>query len=108
ETLFYKDDKSLYPYIAQNPKTPIEIIEALYEHNIDEVNIALASNPSTPTLILEALYKDDFELHKALASNPSTPLEILNILKIDTRLRNELTHNKTFTDSIVKSQGLYW
>jgi len=108
ERLFAIENPILYPNIAQNPNTPIEIIEALYEHDISEVNIALAGNPSTPTLILEALYKDDFELHKALASNPSTPLEILNILKIDTRLRNELTHNKTFTDSIVKSQGLYW
>jgi len=108
EQLFAKNNPTLYPNIAQNPKTPIEIIEALYEQDNYAVNIALAGNPSTPIIILEALYQDDFELHKALARNPSTPLEILNILKIDTRLRNELTHNKTFTDSIVKSQGLYW
>ncbi|KIM06292.1 MAG: hypothetical protein KU38_13160 [Sulfurovum sp. FS08-3] len=108
ERLYRTNNPDLYPSIARHPNTPIETLQALYERDIYAVTLALAANPSTPIEILQALYREDFELHKALASNPSTPLEILNILKIDTRLRNELTHNKTFTDSIIKSQGLYW
>jgi len=109
EALYAQNSPNLHPAIAQNPKTSHKILEVLYRLQSSEVNIALALNPSTPIFILEELFKQEqFEINRSLAANPSTPLEILNILKIDTRLRNELTHNKTFTDSIVKSQGLYW
>ncbi|MBN2825931.1 MAG: hypothetical protein JXQ76_11440 [Campylobacterales bacterium] len=107
--LFELNRSSLYPTIAKNPKTPLEIIQKLFGLNDNKINMALALNPSTPQEILEALFaQNSFEIHQSLATNPSAPLEILNILKIDTRLRNELTRNQTFTDSIIKSQGLYW
>jgi hypothetical protein len=102
-------NQTLYQAIAKHPKTPVKILQELLTLQDKTINSALAGNSSTPQTILIGLsHHNEFEIDKALASNPSTPLEVLNILKIDTRLRNELTHNKTFTDSIVKSQKLYW
>lgn len=98
-----------YPHLAINPSTPPALLEALYGEYPDSMPIlkALAYNPSTPVYILEALYeKEEFELTKGIAANASTPLEILNILKIDTRLRNELTTNATFVASITQKLGL--
>lgn len=109
ERLYHSSNPDLYPSIAQNPNTPSKILKELLSLQDLSINIHLARNSSTPKEILIGLsHHNEFEIDKSLATNPSTPLEILNILKIDTRLRNELTLNKTFTDSIVKSQGLYW
>jgi len=67
----------------------------------------MASNPSTPVVILRELFDPNiYEINEKLVANPSLPIELLNILKIDTRLRNALTSNKTFTDSITKRLGL--
>jgi len=109
DRIFERKIPETYPHLAINPATPVEILEILYADHAKESDIltALAYNPSTPVSILQALYeKDDFEITKGIASNPSVPLEILNILKIDTRLRNELTTNETFVASITQKLGL--
>lgn len=98
-----------YPSLARNPLTPVDILEALYQNQGNETQIAnaLAHNASTPEWILRALYeRDEFEINEELASNPSTPMELLHIFKIDTRLRNALTTNETFVASITRSLGL--
>jgi hypothetical protein len=108
-SIFEKGIFETYKYLAKNPSTPIEILNTLYlDHQNDtDILIALSYNVSTPVEILKELYeKDEFEITKGIASNASVPLEILNILKIDTRLRNELTANQTFVASITQKLGL--
>ena len=105
-------DREIFKYhlpLATNPSTPIKILQEIYERysSHQDILINLASNPSTPIEILEELFElDIYKIQEKLASNPSLPLELLNILKIDTRLRNALTHNKTFRDNITKELGL--
>jgi hypothetical protein len=107
--LFDKGIFETYEYLAINKSTPSHILEKLYQNygNEKAIQIALAYNTSTPVKMLTALYElDDFEITQGIASNASVPLEILNILKIDTRLRNELTANETFVTSITQKLGL--
>ncbi len=109
DLLYEKKNTELDLPLAGNPSTPAKILGELYEKEKENLSIlrALAGNPSTPEAILRELFDlDNFELNEPLASNESLPLELLNILKIDTRLRNALTGNKTFTQSITKQLGL--
>ena len=109
ERIYRCNIKESYQYLAINKATPVALLRELYENYSDEKDIlvGLAYNTATPVEILRELYeRDDFELIKGIASNASVPLEILNILKIDTRLRNELTANKTFVASITQKLGL--
>ncbi|SFV64306.1 Leucine rich repeat variant [hydrothermal vent metagenome] len=109
EYIFNRAIPKTYPHLAINPSTPLAVLEKLYRNYHQQIDIltGLSYNPSTPVEILKALYQRDvFEITKGIASNASVPLEILNILKIDTRLRNELTVNKTFVASITQKLGL--
>ncbi len=94
EALYAKHIDSTMRCLALNPVTPVALLETLYETENDAVHIALAHNPSTPESILRTLFeKDDLEIQRSMASNPSIPLDILDILKVDTRLQNELAEN---------------
>jgi hypothetical protein len=107
--IFERNISQTYQYLAMNPSTPVAILEKLYREYQEELDIlvGLSYNISTPVEILKALYeRGEFEIIKGIASNASVPLEILNILKIDTRLRNELTANETFVASITQQLGL--
>ena len=109
KTLYARGDETLLPDLAGNPSLPVELLEAIYERggSRSEIRLALAGNTATPEKILRELFDlDSFEINEALAANESLPLELLNILKIDTRLRNALTSNKTFTDNITRTLGL--
>ena len=109
ETLFNRSKEDLLPYLAGNRTLPSNLLETIYNgnRNAPDILLALAGNAATPESILRELFKlDRFEINEALAANESLPLELLNILKIDTRLRNALTSNKTFTDNITRTLGL--
>ena len=109
ELIYGRNIKETYQYLAINKATSVALLRELYEKHSDEkdILIGLAYNTATPVEILTALYeKDEFEITQGIASNASVPLEILNILKIDTRLRNELTANTTFVASITQKLGL--
>ncbi len=95
EAIYAKGLPSSAQYLAFNPATPVKMLEALYEKYTDEkIYIALAHNSSTPKPILRALFeRNELEIHKGMASNASIPLDILDILKVDTRLQNELAEN---------------
>lgn len=96
-------------HIAMNRTTPVVILEEIYRDyaNNEDILISLSYNAATPVPILKELYeREEFKINKGLASNASVPMEILNVLKIDTRLRNELTTNETFVASITRSLGL--
>ena len=81
--------------LAMNPVTPVVLLEKFYKaYETDAVRKALAQNTSTPESILRALFAlDDLEIQRSMASNASIPLDILDILKVDTRLQNELAKN---------------
>jgi hypothetical protein len=109
QRIYDKGVEETYPHLAMNPSTPPAVLEALYRTYPDTTEIlkGLAYNTSTPAEILQALYeRDELEITRGIASNASVPLEILNILKIDTRLRNELTSNSAFVASITQKLGL--
>lgn len=98
ENIYKKGMASSFEYLALNPTTPVKMLEMFYEkYDESAVRIALAHNKSTPESILRALFdRDEFEIQKSMASNASAPLDILEVLKVDTRLQNELSKNAIF------------
>jgi len=98
EELYAKGLASSFVYIAMNPASSIEMLEMFYDtYDETAIRVALAHNKSTPEQILRALFeRDEFEIYQSLASNASVPLDILDILKVDTRLQNELAENEIF------------
>ena len=95
EVIYQKGMRTTFAYLAMNPVTPVALLQKFYkESEAKELQVALAHNPSTPESILRALFeKNDLEIQKSMASNPSIPLDILDMLKVDTRLQNELAKN---------------
>ncbi len=95
EAIYAKGLDATVACLAMNPVTPVVLLEKFYEgYEEDAVRKALAQNVSTPEPILRALFAlDDLEIQRSMASNASIPLDILDILKVDTRLQNELAKN---------------
>jgi len=95
ETIDTKGLEATVACLAMNSVTPVALLEKFYEANeANAVRKALAQNTSTPESILRALFAlDDLEIQRSMASNASIPLDILDILKVDTRLQNELAKN---------------
>jgi hypothetical protein len=95
EKIYNKDIKDSFQFLASNPASSVEMLEMLYiTYDEKEIHLALAVNKSTPERILRELFaKDEFEIHRCMASNASIPLDLLDILKVDTRLQNELSEN---------------
>jgi len=98
EDIYSKGIVSSFEYLAVNPAASVEMLEMLYEkYDESVIRIALAHNKSTPEAILRVLFeRDEFEIYKSMASNSSLPMELLDILKVDTRLQNELAENEIF------------
>ena len=95
EVIYTEGGDATVASLVANSATPVVLLEKFYQtHDNNEVCIALAHNPSTPEKILRELFeKDDLEIQRSMASNASIPLDILDILKVDTRLQNELAEN---------------
>jgi len=98
ENIYAKGMVSSFEYLAINPAASVEMLEMLYKkYDESTIRIALAHNKSTPEAILRVLFeRDEFEIYKSMASNSSLPMELLDILKVDTRLQNELAENEIF------------
>ena len=98
EAIYKKGIVSSFEYLAVNPAASVEMLKMLYEkYDESAIRIALAHNKSTPEAILRTLFeRDEFEIYKSMASNSSLPMELLDILKVDTRLQNELAENEIF------------
>jgi hypothetical protein len=110
EYIYQKSIPSTYAALAQNPNTDPALLEQFYqEANEDQAMLqSLAQNRSTPETILRALFeRHDLEIHRALATNSALPADILDVLKIDTRLQNELAQNEQLIRSYeaVLNQG---
>ena len=95
EAIYEKGMNATLACLAMNAAMPVALLEKFYSsYEEKDVQLALAHNPSTPESILRVLFeKDDLEIQRSMASNPSIPLDILDILKVDTRLQNELAKN---------------
>jgi len=98
ENIYAKGMVSSFEYLAINSATSVEMLEIFYKkYEEPAIRMALAHNKSTPEAILRVLFeRDEFELYKSMASNSSLPVELLDILKVDTRLQNELAKNEIF------------
>lgn len=98
ENIYARGITSSFEYLSINPAASVEMLEMLYEkYDESAIRIALAHNKSTPEAILRVLFeRDEFEIYKSMASNSSLPMELLDILKVDTRLQNELARNEIF------------
>ncbi len=110
ENIYIKGIVPSFEYLAINPAASVEMLEMLYEkYDESAIRIALAHNKSTPEAILRALFeRDEFEIYKSMASNSSLPMELLDILKVDTRLQNELAGNEIFVkeyESVLEYDG---
>ncbi len=98
KNIYTKGIVSSFEYLAINPAASVEMLEILYKkYDESAIRISLAHNKSTPEAILRVLFeRDEFEICKSMASNSSLPMELLDILKVDTRLQNELAQNEIF------------
>jgi len=99
EAIYERGIEESYIFLASNPSLPTKLLKQLYEQYKDrkEILISLSLNSSTPQTILRELFeKNSLELNRSLATNASLPMELLNILKVDTRLQNELAENPVF------------
>jgi len=100
--LYTKGGREVHLALAKNPATPETILESLYESAENEIQMlaALAYNPSLQEAKLRALFEyDRFEINRGLATNAALPPELLDVLKIDTRLQNELAQNEQLAKS---------
>jgi hypothetical protein len=96
--IYGKDAAPSFANLAANPSCSVGMLEMFYEkYDNAAVRIALAGNKSTKESTLRVLFdRDEFEIQQSMASNASVPLDILDILKVDTRLQNELAKNDIF------------
>jgi hypothetical protein len=70
----------LFSFIAKNPKTPSELLLHLASLHLN-IEITLAENPNTPLPLLEKFAGwRNIQMHKALARNPGLPSALLEIL----------------------------
>jgi hypothetical protein len=94
--IYAKGLESSFEYLAANPGAPVEMLEVFYKaYDMPAIRIALAHNTATPEPILRALFdRNELEIYRSMASNASVPLDILDMLKVDTRLQNELAKNE--------------
>lgn len=102
ERIYQQDEAVNFVNLARNPFTPIWILQALYDEYAEsqEMLVSLARNPSAPKKILKELFdKENLEINRGLATNASLPMELLDILKVDTRLQNELAQNENLMRS---------
>jgi len=102
EEIYQHDIEESFIALAQNPRTPQWILQALYDESTDNTAMlaALAHNPSLPETLLHQLFeKNELEINRGLATNASLPMELLDILKVDTRLQNELAQNDNLASS---------
>ncbi|GEM_PF-3220457 len=70
--------------VAENPRTPPEVLEKLsVDHNLD-VRVAVATNPSTPDWLVKRLASDeDIVVRHGLAQDINTARELLEQLARD-------------------------
>ena len=75
------DYEPLLKKIASYEKTPVEILNKLYDLDTNKYDLSLAGNPNSPQNIIEELaMKGDYFLYINLASNPNCPQDLLKAI----------------------------
>lgn len=70
--------------VAENPKSPQDLLDKLSGDENPEVRIAVAENPYASTDLLNILATDEHvDVRYSLAENPNLPIEILTLLLDD-------------------------
>lgn len=87
--------------VAENPKTPVDVLELLAIDPGADVRIAVGTNPKTPLEVVHKLAVDqDPTVRLGLAEDHDLPIEVLEILTEDSnphiscRARKSLTYAK--------------
>jgi hypothetical protein len=94
--------------LAENPNTPVDVLEILSEDVDWSVRRNVAENPNTPVDVLKELSKDedeDEDVIRAVAGNPNTPVDVLKELAKDDywRVRWRVAQNPNSTEQILVS-----
>lgn len=70
--------------VAENPRTPVDVLELLAADRNADVRVAVGTNPSTPALIRYRLaFDEDPNVRLGLAEDIRTPVELLDRLVED-------------------------
>ena len=69
--------------VAENPKCPVSLLEALAKDKVEWVRISVAKNPNCPASLLEELTKDEWRIRAGVADNPNCPVALLILLAED-------------------------
>ena len=84
EQLAHSDVDRIRLRVAENPKTPIDVLELLSTDSNADVRVAVGTNPSTPAHMSYALAFDvDPNVRLGLAEDLNTPIELLDKLMED-------------------------
>lgn len=90
--------------VAENPRTPRDILELLAADKNPDVRVAVGTNPSTPPLTCYGLaFDEDVNVRLGLADDVNTPIELLEKLSEDGNAY--VSHRALETKQIVLSQG---
>jgi hypothetical protein len=84
EQLAHSDVDRIRLRVAENPNTPMDVLELLATDRNADVRVAVGTNPSTPPHISYALAFDvDPNVRLGLAEDLNTPIELLDKLMED-------------------------
>lgn len=84
ERLAHSDVDRIRLRVAENPNTPVDVLELLSKDMNSDVRVAVGTNPSTPQHISNALAFDlDPNVRLGLAEDLNTPIELLDTLMED-------------------------
>jgi hypothetical protein len=72
--------------VAENPNTPVTVLNKLAQDKNWRLKAAVARNPSTPNSLLDKLAKErHWEIRSSVAANTNTSPRILNDLAVDNK-----------------------
>ncbi len=104
EAMAYSEIDRIRLRVAENPKTPIDVLGLLATDKNVDVRIAVGCNPSTPPYVRYRLaFDEDPNVSLGLADDINTPLEILQ--KLTEHVNPYVAYRAKQTMQIVQSQG---
>ena len=91
--------------VAENPRTPMDILQLLASDKNPDVRVAVGTNPSTPAYLSYGIALDeDPNVRLGLADDVNTPVELLEKLMEDAN--PYVSYRAAQTRDIVLSQGI--
>jgi hypothetical protein len=104
EAMAHSDIDRIRLRVAENPRTPIDVLEILAADKNADVRVAVGTNPSTPPYISCRLaFDEDLNVRLGLADEINTPIELLDKLTEDSN--PYVSYRAIQTKEIVVSQG---